>query len=242
MDAIVTGAASGLGRAVVEMLLADNFRVLAVDINETALADLSLPDEKLLTIGVDATNPVELAHLASQVGELGALVNAHGVEGMGDIETLSPADWNRVLQVNLTSVYLTIRALLPSLRRARNAAIVNIASVAAFVAFGQNISYSASKSGLVALTRELAVDLAPEGIRVNAVCPGLMDTPMLGRIFSYHQISGVEDPVRRVTQRIPLRRIGTSREVAEVVRFLVSPKASYITGQAIAVDGGYSSW
>lgn len=241
MNAIVTGAASGLGRAVVEGLLADDFRVLAIDTNETALAELSSPDDGVETMAIDVSNSAQLAHLSSYVDELSALVNAHGIEGMGEIETLAQADWNRVIRVNLTSVYLTIQAVLPALRRVPNPAIVNVASVAAFVAFGRNISYSASKGGLVSLTRELAVDLAPENIRVNAVCPGLMDTPMLTRIFSYHRSQGVEDPLTRLTRRIPLRRVGRPQEVAEVARFLVSPRSSYITGQAIVVDGGYSS-
>jgi NAD(P)-dependent dehydrogenase (short-subunit alcohol dehydrogenase family) len=170
------------------------------------------------------------------VGPIGGLVHAAGVGGAGPIDTIDDASWDAVLDVNVRAQALIVQALLPALREANpGSAIVGISSVEAFTGNEMLTAYCASKAALLGLTRALAHRLGRDAIRVNAVCPGAVDTPMLGRFLA------IEGARRRLEQRVPLGRIADPDELARVVRFLLSDDASYIHGAAVTVDGGLTA-
>jgi NAD(P)-dependent dehydrogenase (short-subunit alcohol dehydrogenase family) len=174
---------------------------------------------------------------AEQLGGLDVLFGHAGVQLTAPLEEWTVADWERSMQLNLRAPFLLAQAAAPRLERSPIASMVFTASTAAFKGLARNPAYGASKAGLVGLVRCLAVELAPRGIRVNCICPGLIDTPFNDRFWA-----GQADRKRtleRMLSRIPLGRQGKPEDVASLVLFLASPQSSYITGQALVVDGGY---
>jgi meso-butanediol dehydrogenase/(S,S)-butanediol dehydrogenase/diacetyl reductase len=167
------------------------------------------------------------------------LVQSAGVAVSGTVEETPPAEWDHVLAVNLTAPYRIVRALLPALRRADQAAVVHVASTLGLGAIARSAAYCAAKGGLVLFTRALALDLAPEGIRVNAVCPGVVDTPMLAR--DRGDGLGARERARRLAGLHPLGRVGRPEEIARLIMFLGSEEAAFITGAAWPVDGGLTA-
>jgi NAD(P)-dependent dehydrogenase (short-subunit alcohol dehydrogenase family) len=233
--ALVTGGASGIGLATIRRLLAEGARVVAVDQRPPPAGG---PGAPYLT--ADVTRPDQVATVVARAaallgGPADVLVNAAGIYRIRPLLELTPAEWDETLAVNLRGPFLAGRAFAAALIDAgRPGAIVNIASTAALVADGAEPSahYNASKAGVLALTRQMAVEWAPHGIRVNAVCPGVIDTPML-RLM--------DDPVAGqayLDSGVPLGRLGTAGEVAAVIVFLASADASYLTATAIPADGG----
>ena len=232
--AVVTGAASGIGRAIATRLLADGASVVAAD-----LRDAELPGDpaRRRSVRCDVTVEGDLAALmaaAEAVGRLGILVNCAGVSTKVAIEDTPAAEWQRVLGVNLTGTAFAVKHAVPAMRRAGGGSIVNIASLAAFsTASRHNTAYAASKGAVVALTRALVYELSADGIRVNAVAPGIVDTPILR--------GHPPEWFAERAGRIPLGRLGGVDEIAAVVAFLASGASSYVTGQTIVVDGGLTS-
>jgi NAD(P)-dependent dehydrogenase (short-subunit alcohol dehydrogenase family) len=235
--ALVTGGASGIGLATVRLLLAEGAQVVAVDRNP-ARAQPGGPGCTYLT--ADVTSPDEVAAVVSgAAGQLGGpadvLVNAAGIYRIRPLLELTATQWDETLAVNLRGPFLAGRAFAAALIEAGlPGAIVNIASTAALVADAAEPSahYNASKAGVLALTRQMAVEWAPHGIRANAVCPGVIDTPML-RLMD-EPASGQA----YLDSGVPLRRLGTAAEVAAAIVFLASADASYLTAAAVPVDGG----
>ena len=170
------------------------------------------------------------------LGPIGGLVHAAGVGGAIPVPFIDEAAWDAVLDVNLRAEALLVKELLPSLREVgAGAAVVGIASVEALSGNGMLPAYCSSKAGLLGLTRSMAHAFAPEGIRVNAVCPGAVDTPMLAPLLNMPQARA------RLEERIPMHRIADPMDIAKVVRFLLSDDASYVTGTYIVVDGGMTA-
>lgn len=239
--AVVTGGASGMGLAVAEGLLAEGARVTLVDQNAAALRDVlaKLGTDRARGAVADVTseqqigeaiNGVEAAH-----GRLDIVCNAAGIVGRGTVEETDAALWNRIVGIDLASIHLTVRAAIPAMKRTGSGSIVNIASVAGLRGTASvNVAYAAAKGGVIALTQQLAADLAPYRIRVNAVSPGFVTTPMNQDMRS----AGLD---RLWVGRIPLRRYARPEELANVILFLASEQASYVTGTNLVADGGLSS-
>jgi NAD(P)-dependent dehydrogenase (short-subunit alcohol dehydrogenase family) len=238
---LVTGAARGIGLAVAKRFLADGFRVALLDIEGELLAKsvatLASPDATLALI-CDVSDAGAVASAFAEVerrfGRLDVLVNNAGVAVFAPLMETSDAEWSRVLAVNLTGPFLCTKAAVPLMRRHGGGAIVNITSISGLRASTLRSAYGSSKAGLAHLTKQLAVELAEFGIRVNGVAPGPVDTAMAKAVHSAEIRADYHDA-------IPLNRYGLEEELAEAVFFLCSDRASYITGQVLAVDGGFDA-
>ncbi|HVR52398.1 MAG TPA: SDR family oxidoreductase [Pseudorhodoferax sp.] len=239
--AIVTGGARGIGLAVARWFLAHGHRVALLDIEAGALqqaaAALAAPDA-VLGLPCDVSDPDQvqqaIARVAQVFGRIDALVNNAGIAVFKPIGATGYDDWRRVMAVNLDGPFLCSQACVPHLLAAGGGAIVNIASISGLRASTLRVAYGTSKAALIHLTRQQATELGTQGIRVNCVAPGPVDTEMAKQVHSpairkeYHDV-------------IPLERYGTPEEIAQAVGFLCSPAASYINGQLLAVDGGFDA-
>jgi NAD(P)-dependent dehydrogenase (short-subunit alcohol dehydrogenase family) len=240
--ALVTGGGRGIGSGIAHRLAAEGATVIVVDVDGAAAARTAEAAPRPRTsrhVGVagDVTDPEALERIAATVrtefGALDVLVNNAGIGPRGRISEYTRDTWGRVLDVNLSAPFHLTASCLPLLRDGNGAAIVNICSLAVIGLWGQ-AAYDASKGGLQTLTRSMAVELGPNGIRANAVCPGMIDTDML----STADREGVDRQVRT----LPIPRLGTIDDVAAAVAWLASDDAAYITGQSLFVDGGWVRW
>lgn len=239
--ALITGAARGIGLATARKFLAEGWRVALLDIEgelqASAAAALQNPDDTLaITCDVSdaAAVAAAMAAIMSRLGRLDALVNNAGIAVFAPVLETSDADWNRIMAVNLTGPFLCTKAAAPLMREQGGGAIVNITSISAVRASTLRSAYGTSKAGLAHLTKQLAVELASLNIRVNAVAPGPVDTAMAKQVHTREIRADYHDA-------IPLNRYGLEEELAEVIYFLCSERASYITGQILAVDGGFDA-
>jgi NAD(P)-dependent dehydrogenase (short-subunit alcohol dehydrogenase family) len=238
--ALVTGAARGIGLAVARRFLAEGWRVALLDIEgellQGAIAGLACPDTTMAHCDVSDAAAVAdaMAKLASRFGRLDALVNNAGIAVFAPLLETSDEDWTRVLAVNLTGPFLCTKAAAPLMREHGGGAVVNITSISAVRASTLRSAYGTSKAGLAHLTKQLAVELASLGIRVNGVAPGPVETAMAKAVHTPEIRADYHDA-------IPLNRYGLEEELAEAVFFLCSDRASYITGQILAVDGGFDA-
>jgi NAD(P)-dependent dehydrogenase (short-subunit alcohol dehydrogenase family) len=238
--ALVTGAARGIGLATAKRFLDEGWRVALLDIEHRQLADavtaLEQPDNAMaLCCDVSDASAVNAAieALAQRFGRLDALINNAGVATFAPLLDTTDDDWNRILAVNLTGPFLCTKAAVP-LMRENGGAIVNITSISAVRASTLRSAYGTSKAGLAHLTKQLAVELASAGIRVNAVAPGPVETAMAKTVHTPEIRADYHDA-------IPLNRYGLEAELAEAIFFLSCDRSSYITGQILAVDGGFDA-
>ena len=220
--AIVTGAGRGLGYAIAERLRREGFEVIGLDIAGPNIEPC------------DITDTARLAELAAEIGPVDALVNNAGVWSFGGLADIAEDEFRRVLETNVIGTFNVIRAFGEPMRRNGGGAIVNIVSIAAHSANPMAGSYSPSKNGVLALTRQAALEWGPDGVRVNAVGPGFIPTEGTDAVYNDARVREVRASV------VPLRRLGEPDDIASTVAFLVSDDAAYITGQVIYVDGGYT--
>jgi NAD(P)-dependent dehydrogenase (short-subunit alcohol dehydrogenase family) len=246
---LVTGAASGIGAGTCRLLAEAGWKVAGLDLQADALDQQmkQLRDEGLTAVAVkaDVTSWDEVERATETAarelgGGLDAAVNVAGIGGFtGDVVATSLEGWTAIVGVDLTGVFLVSRATIPFIRRAGGGAIVNVSSQYGLVGGAGFPAYAAAKAGVIGLTRAMAVDHAPEGIRVNCVCPGPIETPMLAADSAETDLARRER--ERVRNRLLLGRIGQPEDVAALVAFLLSDHAKNMTGSVIATDGGWTA-
>jgi NAD(P)-dependent dehydrogenase (short-subunit alcohol dehydrogenase family) len=240
--AIVTGGSAGIGRATSIAFAREGANVVVADVDvergEKLAAEIENEGVGAMFVRTDVASEDDVANLVARTverfGRLDYAFNNAGIEGMpAPTDECTSENWDRTIAVNLTGVYLCMRAEIPHMR-ANGGSIVNCSSVAGLVGFPTIPAYTASKHGVIGLTKTAALDYAQQGIRVNAVCPGVIDTEMVTRFTQ-----GDTTATAELVGTEPVGRMGTAEEIADAVVWLCSDRASFVTGQAIAVDGGF---
>ncbi|MEM8577607.1 MAG: SDR family oxidoreductase [Pseudomonadota bacterium] len=235
-SAIVTGAARGIGLATTKRLLSMGWRVAMVDYDEAELSNVSKSLDDVRTFGTDISDPAQITALATALADwegIDGLVNNAGLARFGPMDQMDHTTWRAVMATNLDGAFLMTQAFVPALKKARGA-VVNITSISGLRASTLRVAYGTSKAALAHLTQQQAVELGEHGIRVNAVAPGPVRTKLAMAVHTPEIIAAYHDA-------IPLNRYGTEDELARPIAFLLSEEASYITGQVLAVDGGFEA-
>lgn len=243
MVALVTGGNSGIGQRISELFAHEGAKVMIGDIQsgETVL-NIERQGGKAKFVRTDVRNSADVQNLVescvSELGGINIVCNDAGIEQNRSVELTTEEEWDRIVDTNLKGVYLVSKYALPHIvRKKQYGSIVNIASQLGLVALPGRSAYCASKAGVILLTKVLALEYAGFGIRVNSVCPGPIQTPMLERTHDLD--SDPEESSKSLLSRVPLGRIGQPQDIAEAVLFLASPRAGFITGEHLLVDGGY---
>ena len=235
--AIVTGAARGIGLATTKLLLDEGAVVVMVDWDEEALTAAAKGLENVMPLTADVSDPDAVTQMIAEVekahGRIDNLINNAGIADFGPISETDFKRWRAVMAVNLDGVFLCTQAAAPLLKKSKGS-IVNIASISGLRASTLRVAYGTSKAGVIQLTQQQAVELGEFGVRANCVAPGPVRTKLAMAVHTQDIIDAYHDA-------IPLNRYGTEIEIANVIAFLCSSKASYVNGQTIAVDGGFES-
>ncbi len=233
--ALVTGAARGIGLASTKLFLEEGWQVAMIDRDTEALADAVTALDNVHGIDCDVSDPASVTGMIAETvktfGGIDALVNNAGVAEFGPIEETTFERWRTVMATNLDGPFLVTQAAIPALKASKGA-IVNIASISGLRASTLRVAYGTSKAGVIQLTLQQAAELGEYGIRANAVAPGPVRTKLAMAVHSQEIIDAYHDA-------LPLNRYGSEREIAEAIVFLCSDKASFITGQCLAADGGF---
>lgn len=236
--ALVTGAASGIGRAIASRFIEEGADVACIDINSSELnitvTKLQNHQRKLIGIVADVSIPSDVENAAqkaiTKLGGLDIVVNNAGANQIGTIDTFSHEQWNKTIALNLTSFFSMSKYIWPHFVRQGHGVILNTSSIMGITGASKNFAYCTCKAGIIALTKSLAADGGPLGIRVNCVCPGFVHTPIMDKAHSKENQS-------RITNQLPARRMATPKEVADGFVYLASDDASYANGTVLVLDG-----
>lgn len=237
---IITGAGSGMGKAACALATEAGAKVAAVDIrgqDETAAA-LAAAGQAIKAYKLDITDADGWSRLVESVGaEFGAidgLANVAGVIAENDgLLTQTIEGWNRLISVDLMGTWLGMRAVVPQMLERGAGRIVNVASVCGLIGIPNTIAYSAAKGGVISMSRQVAIEYAAQGLRINCIAPGVVETPMLGDTTEAH--------IAAVKSASPSRRIGTPEDIAQMIIYLLTPAAEFVTGQVFTIDGGWTA-
>lgn len=245
--AVITGAGSGIGRAMALLFAREGALVLAADLNgsaaEETAAAITQAGGTATAMPVDVAQPEQVRAMIEQAlstyGRIDILCNNAGIGSTTDVVECEPDEWDRVMTVNVKSVYLGCKYVIPHMLERGGGVIVNTASVAGIVGIVKRASYCASKGAVIALTRQVAIEYVKRGIRVNCLCPGTVDSPWVERLL---QQADDRDAARQALEaRQPMGRLGTPEEVAAAALYLVSDDAAFITGTGLVIDGGWTA-
>jgi NAD(P)-dependent dehydrogenase (short-subunit alcohol dehydrogenase family) len=247
--AIVTGAASGIGRAIAQLLAARGAKVCVADLNAegaTAVAaELTAAGREAFAVRTDVADAASVEGLVASVearwGGLHALVNCAGIDSPARLDELEEGAYDRVLDVDLKAVYLVTRRALPLLSADGGGAVVNISSIMAWYTAPGYVAYTAAKAGVLGMTRAMAAELGPQGIRVNAICPGFIDTPIWQRNLDAMPPAEAEAFAERIRGLHPIGRRGLPEDVARATAFLCSDEAAFVSGTHLIVDGAVTT-
>ena len=245
--AIITGAASGIGKAGAILFAREGARITVADVDEpggnAVVREIGSHGGKAIFVRTDVTKAADAKRMVdatiSAFGRIDILYNNAGIVRLGSVEELSEEDWDLVMDVNLKSVYLCSKYAIPYIKQAGGGSVINAGSTVSFVGSPKSAPYCASKGGLLILTKQMALDYAPFNIRVNAICPGVTDTPFAAQVFGSNP-----DPVqaRRLSERArPIGRLAKPEEVARAALWLASDDSSLAMGSALVIDGGYTA-
>ncbi len=245
--AIITGAGSGIGQAMSLLFAREGARLLIADINEDAAKETA---SRVIAAGgtcealrVDVSQPEQVRHMIEQAqsiySRLDILCNNAGIGSITDVVECEPNEWDHVMTINVKSVYLGCKYAIPTMVAQGSGVIINTASIAGMVGLVKRAVYSASKGAVIALTRQVAIEYVEQGIRVNCLCPGTVDSPWVGRLLNQ-----ADDPTAErasLVARQPMGRLGTPEEVAAAALYLASDDAAFITGTGLVIDGGLTA-
>lgn len=245
--AVITGAGSGIGRAMALLFAREGARIVAADVNgdaaEETAATIQQAGGTCQSAAVDVTQPDQvrgmIARAVESYGRINILCNNAGIGSTTDVVECEPDDWDRVMTVNVKSVYLGCKYAVPQMIRQGGGVIINTASVAGMVGIAKRASYCASKGAVIALTRQVAIEYVKQGIRVNCLCPGTVDSPWVGRLLA--QTDDQAAARQALEARQPMGRLGTPEEVAAAALYLASDDAAFITGTGLVLDGGWTA-
>lgn len=247
--AVVTGGGSGIGRAAATLFAAEGAAVAVLDVAEEAAKDsvAAITDAggTAVAVAADIVDAAQVdaafAEVVAELGRVDVLYNNAGVNSSGSVVDATEEDWDRCLAVNAKGTFLCARAGAREMLRSGGGSIVNQGSVAALVGVANFAAYCASKGAVVALTRSMSVDLAPHGIRVNAICPGTVYTPLMEPMLTARGGGDLEKGLAMTTTKYSLGRLGTPEEIARVALFLAGDDSSFVTGSIVTADGGMTS-
>ncbi len=232
---LVTGGASGIGAATTRLFAREGARVATVDLQASEDAELSLIGD----VADEADVERVVAEVVGRFGRIDVLVNNAGISGVGDVCETTPDQWDEVMRVNVRSVFLMSRAVVPGMQERRSGAVVNVASAIADTGLARRVSYAASKGAVLALTRSMQVDCAPHGVRVNAVLPGTIHTPFVDRYLEA-SYADPEEGLRSISARQLTGELGKPEDVANAILYLASDESRFVLGSGLSVDGGLS--